>query len=86
MLVNTDLEKENSMALRFGYFKFQISNFKFELLGQPLPKISASKERNPFHASRPARFLPCASRISGRIERRKITAAPARKRLLPWNH
>ncbi len=44
VLVNTELEKENTLTLAPTDFKFQISNFKFELLGQPLPKISAAKK------------------------------------------
>ncbi len=43
VLVNTDVEKENSFALP----KFNIRNSKFEieLLGQPLPKLSARKDK-----------------------------------------
>ena len=43
ILVNTDVEKENSSALVLSDLKFQISNFKFDLLDQPLPKISTTK-------------------------------------------
>jgi predicted glycogen debranching enzyme len=45
ILVNTDVEKENPLALLVSDLKFQISNFKFDLLGQPLPKSSADKEK-----------------------------------------
>jgi len=43
VLVNTKIEKENSFAPAPADFKFQISNFKFDLLGQPLPKPSGAK-------------------------------------------
>jgi len=46
ILVNTDVEKENTLALE--NFKFQISNFKFELLGQPLPKLTTAKDQVTF--------------------------------------
>jgi predicted glycogen debranching enzyme len=71
ILVNTDNEKENSIALDRrpparrvsdeaipqpagsetgapGNLKSEISNFKFDLLGQPLPKISAAKNEITF--------------------------------------
>jgi len=48
ILVNTELEKANTLTLAPTDFKFQISNFKFELLGQPLPKISATKNEIAF--------------------------------------
>jgi starch synthase (maltosyl-transferring) len=43
ILVNTDVEKENSVALE--NLKSAISNFKLDLLGQPLPKISAKADK-----------------------------------------
>jgi len=46
VLVNTDVE--NSSAFAAADFKFQISNFKFELLGQPLPKTSVTKNETAF--------------------------------------
>jgi starch synthase (maltosyl-transferring) len=71
VLVNTDIEKENFIALERRpparrvfdeaipqpagsetgapeNLKFEISNFKFDLLGQPLPKISTDKEKFTF--------------------------------------
>jgi predicted glycogen debranching enzyme len=42
ILINTDVENENSFAAATD-FKFQTTRFKFELLGQPVPKISAAK-------------------------------------------
>jgi starch synthase (maltosyl-transferring) len=48
VLVNTDVEKENPVAFVSADLKFQISNFKFELLGQPLPEISAAKDEIKF--------------------------------------
>ncbi|HZL77316.1 MAG TPA: amylo-alpha-1,6-glucosidase, partial [Candidatus Limnocylindrales bacterium] len=57
VLVNTDVEKENAIAIAgessaggapAASYKFQISNFKFELLGQPLPKISATEAETAF--------------------------------------
>jgi glycogen debranching enzyme len=47
ILANTDVEKENSIALAAD-LKFQISDFKFELLGQPLPKMSVAKNSTEF--------------------------------------
>src|SRR5581483_11632919 len=41
ILANCDVEKENSVTL--SGFKIQNSKFKIDLLGQPLPKISAAK-------------------------------------------
>jgi predicted glycogen debranching enzyme len=46
VLVNTDVEKENSLAL--SRLKFQISNFKFDLLGLPLPEMSAATDEIKF--------------------------------------
>jgi len=48
ILVNTDVEKASLLALAPADLKFQISNFKFELLGQPLPKFSAEKDKIVF--------------------------------------
>ena len=48
VLINTDVEKPNSLALPPADLKFQISNFKFELLGQPAPKFSAGKDKVVF--------------------------------------
>ena len=41
ILVNTDVEQESAIALAHD-FKFQISDFKFDLLAQPLPKMSVA--------------------------------------------
>ena len=46
ILVNTDTEKENLLIL--SEVKIQNSKFKIELLGQPLPKISATKDEFTF--------------------------------------
>ncbi len=46
ILVNTDVEKENPLVL--SELKIQNSKFKTELLGQPLPKISATKDEPTF--------------------------------------
>ncbi|MGA3145373.1 MAG: amylo-alpha-1,6-glucosidase [Verrucomicrobiota bacterium] len=48
VLVNTDAEKGNSLTLAPSDLKFQISNFKSELLGQPLPKFSIEKDKIVF--------------------------------------
>jgi predicted glycogen debranching enzyme len=48
VLVNPDVEKANSLTLAPSDLKFQISNFKFELLGQPLPKFSIEKDKIVF--------------------------------------
>jgi glycogen debranching enzyme/glycosidase len=48
ILVNTDVEKGNSLTLAPSDLKFQISNFKFELLGQPFPKFSIEKDKIVF--------------------------------------
>jgi starch synthase (maltosyl-transferring) len=46
VLVNTDVEKENPLVL--SELKIQSSKFKIELLGQPLPKISATNAEPTF--------------------------------------
>ncbi len=48
VLVNTDVEKPNSLALAPSDLKFPISDFKVELLGQPGPKFSAGKDKIVF--------------------------------------
>ncbi len=49
VLVNTDVEKENThRARRLRISAFRISDFQFDLLGQPLPKISAAKDEITF--------------------------------------
>jgi glycogen debranching enzyme len=48
VLVNTDIEKENSITLAVSNIKFPISDFKFDLLGQPLPKTSVTKDKITF--------------------------------------
>ncbi len=42
VLVNTDVEKENELALEVSAFRFPPSAWKFEILGQPLPRLSAA--------------------------------------------
>ena len=44
ILVNTDIEKENPLALNAYTLRFPLSAFHFELLGQPLPKTSTTKD------------------------------------------
>ena len=46
ILANTDVEKENAITLVNS--QFEIRNFKFDLLGQPLPKISAAPDQTIF--------------------------------------
>ena len=46
VLVNTDEEKTHSLEL--PGLKFQISDFKFDLLGQPLPKVSIAPNKITF--------------------------------------
>ncbi len=48
VLVNSDVEKPNSLALAPADLKFPISDFKFELLGQPTPKLSTEKDKVVF--------------------------------------
>ena len=48
ILVNTDVEKANSVALDISGFRFSPSTLKFELLGQVLPKISTAKDKINF--------------------------------------
>jgi predicted glycogen debranching enzyme len=43
ILVNTDAAKPNSLTLPLADLKLQTSNFKFDLLGQPLPEIAVTK-------------------------------------------
>ena len=48
VLVNTDVEKESAVGPDVSDFRLQISDFKFDLLGQPLPKLSVAKEVTTF--------------------------------------
>jgi predicted glycogen debranching enzyme len=48
VLVNTDVEKVNSLVLAPSDLKFPISNFNVELLGQPAPEFSAGKDKVVF--------------------------------------
>jgi hypothetical protein len=48
VLVNTDVEKVNPLVLAPSDLKFPISDFKFELLGQPVPKFSIEKDKIVF--------------------------------------
>ena len=50
VLVNTDAEKANSVVLSVAAVPSPISDFKFDLLGQPLPKISVDQGQNHLHA------------------------------------
>jgi len=44
ILVNTDIEKENNLALDAAAFRLPFSSFEFELLGQLPPKISTDNK------------------------------------------
>ena len=43
ILVNTDAGKPNSLTFPIADLKLPISNFKFDLLGQPLPEMAVTK-------------------------------------------
>jgi len=44
ILVNTDVKKGNSVSLALSAIPVQLSAFKIELLGQPLPVVSTAKD------------------------------------------
>ena len=48
VLINTESEKANSLALALSDFKLPIAGFKFDLLGQSLPEISTTKNSVTF--------------------------------------
>ena len=48
VLVNTDAEKANSLPLPVSDVQFPISDFKFDLLGQPVPKINVTRDQPAF--------------------------------------
>ena len=48
VLVNTDVDKENIIALDASAFRFPLSAFAFELLGQPLPKNTGDEKNFAF--------------------------------------
>jgi len=48
VLVNTDVEKENSFMLESSKLKFEISDFPFDLLGQPLSRLLRHGEKLGF--------------------------------------
>jgi starch synthase (maltosyl-transferring) len=48
VLVNTGVERANSLKLALADLKFPIANFKCDLLNQPLPKISSDDEEISF--------------------------------------
>jgi predicted glycogen debranching enzyme len=48
VLVNTDVERENAVALDVSAFRFPLSTFNVDLLNQPLPKISVEKNEITF--------------------------------------
>jgi len=65
VLVNTDIEKENVVTLDTkssagvppaADLKFPISSFRFDMLGQPLPKISVAKDETTFTLAPRAAF------------------------------
>lgn len=43
VIVNTDADRNNSVALSTADLKLQIADFKFDLLGQALPEITVTK-------------------------------------------
>ncbi|HEV2455394.1 MAG TPA: amylo-alpha-1,6-glucosidase [Verrucomicrobiae bacterium] len=43
VIVNTDVARDNTLALCLADFKLQIGKFKFDLLGQALPEITTTK-------------------------------------------
>ena len=61
VLVNCDVEKENMLTLSLADLKFPILNFKFDLLGQPLPKISAGKGQTTITLTPGAAFCLAAT-------------------------
>ena len=48
VLVNTDVEKANSLTLTISNLKSSIPDFKFDLLNQSAPKFSAGKDKVVF--------------------------------------
>lgn len=48
ILVNTDVARPNSLAVSATDFELQINDFKFDLLGQPLPEIAVTKNSVAF--------------------------------------
>ncbi|MGA2801892.1 MAG: amylo-alpha-1,6-glucosidase [Verrucomicrobiota bacterium] len=48
VLVNTDVGKENSLVFDVSAFRFPLSTFQFDLLGQPLPKTGVTKDKTTF--------------------------------------
>ena len=72
VLVNTDVEKANSLALAPADLKFPISDFKFELLGQPAPKFSAGKDKLVFTLRSGRLSLPGPDVPAGRFEWRSL--------------
>lgn len=54
VLVNTDAEKPHPVEL--ANLKFEISDLKFDLLGQPLPKISGGRSKGKFELEPAAAF------------------------------
>ena len=59
VLVNNDIDKAHPIELENS--KFQIPNSKFELLGQPLPKISSDHGKTIFHLEPGAAFCLAAT-------------------------
>ncbi len=77
VLVNTDVEKENSISLPHSAFRTPHS--AIELLGQPLPKISAAKAETMFILAPGAAFCIAPTEkpagLSGDVYRRARTQA-----------
>ena len=59
VLVNTDVDKPHSLELASA--KLQVANPKFELLGQPLPKISRAQDQTVFQLEPGAAFCLAAT-------------------------
>jgi starch synthase (maltosyl-transferring) len=79
ILVNTDVERENPLTLSISDLKFQTPGFKFDLLGQSLPKFAAEEHEIIFtlapgacHCLAPT---PQPAGLSGDIYRRGRTQA-----------
>ncbi len=61
VLINTDAEKANAFQITISEVSFPISDFKFELLGQPLPKTDALNGNLAFTLSPGAAYCLAAS-------------------------
>lgn len=91
VLVNTDVGRENTLALEPSALKFPISNFRFDLLGQPPPKMFTAENKITFTLAPGAAFcLAPAEKPAGlsgdayrRARARAALAIQALNRILP---